>query len=104
METLSFGQRLTFAILFAFTLVPIVVRVIRARRDRRPVHIFDDIVANLMLPFMVVCFVVPLSPVALRIALAVFGAITVVSIWRLIREYRRSRSPEARVDGPPDGR
>jgi hypothetical protein len=104
MEELSFGERLAFAILFVCTLVPIAIRVIRARRERRPVHIFDDVVANLVLPFMVVVVLVPLSPVALRIALAAVTAITVVSVWRLIREYRRSRSPEPRVDGPPDGR
>jgi hypothetical protein len=92
------------ALLTAMWLAPLLVHLMMVRRERRPIHVFDDIIGYLGAPLMWSCVVVPYPVAASRLVLGAGTVIMVVSVWRLISQYLRTRAAERRVDGSPDGR
>jgi len=74
-----------FAALMVLALLPIPIRVTRARRSGRPVHLFDDVVSQLTIPIFILAFVLPLSRAATNALIVVFTVITVISLYRLFR-------------------
>ena len=73
------------AIVLIASLLPIAIRVTRARQSGRSVHLFDDVFSHFNLPILWLALVVPL-PRAVNYALAVvLTVLTVISIYRLLR-------------------
>jgi len=83
-------------------LVPIPIFLWQARRERRPVKVFDDVVTHLAFPLLILPLVVTLPRTVLKVDLAVATAIFIGRIGPIIRQWRALR--RGRVDDVPDGR
>jgi hypothetical protein len=82
-------------VVMVLALAPMIVRLVLVRRARRRVHMFDDVIAYLGLPLMWLLFVVDFSPITTVVICCLGAAIVVVSVWRTISEYLRTRASQA---------
>jgi len=87
-------DRLWPLLLLLCTLAPMAVRLGIARSARRRVHVLDDVICYLGMPLLFLPILFPLPPVVSHLCLGTGLALSVVSIWRTLREYRLARRAE----------
>ena len=81
-------------LLLSMTLAPMAVRLGIARSARRRIHILDDVICYLGMPLLFSPLLFPLPAAISRLCFGTGLALSVVSIWRTIREYRLERRAE----------
>jgi hypothetical protein len=90
------------AVLVVLSLLMIPLCLWEARRDRRPLKVYDDVVSHLLMPMALLPFLLKLPPLAIKVVLAIPISIFVGRTAQLIRQSLETR--RKRVDAAPDGR
>jgi O-antigen/teichoic acid export membrane protein len=87
---------ISFAFVSVVSLVSIALCSWRARRERRPVKVFDDIVNSLAMPLVLLPLAVTLPWAAATLSLAAGGVICLCQLWFVVCtdiRARRERGP-----------